>query len=103
MHRGTEFDDLRWKRDVRYGFRHCKFLRAKSYRDRSRVAPSALTRDRAMVPDADSRVDAYMCHETIKPVAPDKSGVTGCDAFRLRGRPCQMIRNRVMSGRACIA
>jgi hypothetical protein len=60
-------------------------------------------RDRAMVPDADSRVDAYMCHETIKPVARDKGGVTGCDAFRLRGRPCRIIRNRVMSGRACIA
>jgi ABC transporter substrate binding protein len=60
-------------------------------------------RDRAMVPDADSRVDAYMCHETIKPVARDKGGVTGCDAFRLRGRPCRIIRNRVTSGRACIA
>src|SRR2546427_326474 len=60
-------------------------------------------RDRAMVPDADSRVDAYMCHETIKPVARDKGGVTGCDAFRLRGRPCRIIRNRVMRGRACIA
>src|SRR5262249_21692361 len=53
--------------------------------------------------DADSRVDAYMCHETIKPVTRDKRGVTGCDAFRFRGRPCRIIRNRVMSGRACIA
>jgi alpha-ketoglutarate-dependent 2,4-dichlorophenoxyacetate dioxygenase len=41
--------------------------------------------------------------ETIKPVARDKNGATGCDAFRLRGRPCRIIRNRVMSGRACIA
>jgi hypothetical protein len=55
---------LEARRATRYGFRHCKFLRARRYRDRSRVAPSALTRDRAMVADADSRVDAYMCHET---------------------------------------
>src|SRR5262249_36589924 len=34
--------------------------------------------------DADSRVDAYMCHETIKPVTRDKRGVTGCDAFRAK-------------------
>jgi len=44
MHRGTEFDDLRWKRDVRYGFRHCKFLRAKSYRDRGGVRKISLAR-----------------------------------------------------------
>jgi hypothetical protein len=46
-----------------------------------RAAAHQSGRDRAMVPDADSRVDAYMCHETIKPVARDKGGVTGCDAI----------------------
>jgi hypothetical protein len=46
-----------------------------------------------MVPDADSMVDAYMCHETIKPVA---------TLFKLRGQTAMSDNPESSDERPCL-